>query len=141
MKSDTFRDITSTGIQLLSKNFPFFMMIIFMIPFFYITQKLASEKESKIKEGMKMMGLTDSTYYLSWFITYLLISTFTSMIVTYMLCFQMFKNIDFILIFTLCIMYSITLLGLSFIIVAFLPRKRSSSIAAVLINFITFFLS
>jgi hypothetical protein len=35
---------------------------------------MANEKESKAKEGMKMMGLTDSTYYISWFITYFMIS-------------------------------------------------------------------
>jgi hypothetical protein len=32
-------------------------MIIYWIPLYYITQKLASEKESKAREGMKMMGL------------------------------------------------------------------------------------
>jgi hypothetical protein len=32
-------------------------MIIFIIPFFFLTSKLASEKETKAKEGMKMMGL------------------------------------------------------------------------------------
>lgn len=62
-------------------------MIIFMIPFFYLTQKMANEKESKAKEGMKMMGLTDSTYYISWFITYLIISFETCIIVTFMFCF------------------------------------------------------
>jgi hypothetical protein len=30
--------------------------------------RLAEEKESKAREGMKMMGLKDSTYYLGWFI-------------------------------------------------------------------------
>lgn len=57
-------------------------MIIFKIPYFYITSKIASEKESKAKEGMKMMGLRDSTYYLSWFILYMSISIITSLIVT-----------------------------------------------------------
>jgi ABC-2 family transporter protein len=57
-------------------------MIIFKIPYFYITSKIASEKESKAKEGMKMMGLRDSTYYLSWFILYMSISIFTSFVVT-----------------------------------------------------------
>jgi hypothetical protein len=57
-------------------------MIIFKIPYFYLTSKIASEKESKAKEGMKMMGLRDSTYYLSWFIVYMSISVVTSFIVT-----------------------------------------------------------
>jgi hypothetical protein len=57
-------------------------MIIFKIPYFYLTSKIASEKESKAKEGMKMMGLRDSTYYLAWFILYMSISVFTSLVVT-----------------------------------------------------------
>jgi hypothetical protein len=29
---------------------------------------LVTEKETRIKEGMKMMGLSDTVYHLSWFI-------------------------------------------------------------------------
>ena len=57
-------------------------MIIFKIPYFYITSRIASEKESKAKEGMKMMGLRDSTYYTAWFILYMCISLVTCIIVT-----------------------------------------------------------
>jgi hypothetical protein len=116
-------------------------MIIFKIPFFYITSKIASEKESKSKEGMKMMGLKDSTYYLAWFILFFLISSITSLIVSLITCFQLFKNLNFFLLFVFFLLYSQTLLGISFIVVAFLPNKRSSALAAVLFNFISFFLS
>lgn len=112
-----------------------------MTPFFYITSKMASEKESKSKEGMKMMGLNDSTYYLAWFILFSLISFFTSIIVSTITCLQLFNNINFFILFIFLTFYSWTLLGLAFIIVAFLPNKRSSAVAAVLLNFITFFLS
>ena len=112
-----------------------------MIPFFYITSKIASEKESKSKEGMKMMGLNDSTYYLAWFILFSFISFVTSLIVSIITCIQLFRNINFFILFMFLMFYSWTLLGLSFIIVAFLPNKRSSAVAAVLINFMTFFLS
>jgi hypothetical protein len=57
-------------------------MIIFIIPFFYITSKIASEKESKAKEGMKMMGMRDSTYYLAWFIFFMVIAFVTSIIIS-----------------------------------------------------------
>ena len=116
-------------------------MIIFQIPFFYITSKIASEKESKVREGMKMMGLNDSIYYLSWLIVYSFISMVISLIVSIMICFILFKNISFFLFFVFCMIYSTSLLSISFILISFLPTKKSSGIAAVLINFITFFLS
>ncbi len=112
-----------------------------MIPFFYITSKIASEKESKSKEGMMMMGLNDSTYYLAWFIIYTIISSITSLIVATITCIWLFNNINFLILFSFLSFYSLTLLGLAFIIVAFLPTKRSSAIAAVLINLMSFFLS
>jgi len=31
-----------------------------------MVSKLAEEKESKAREGMKMMGLRDHSYYLAW---------------------------------------------------------------------------
>lgn len=44
------------------------MLITFTIPMFYLVSKLAEEKESKAREGMKMMGLTEPIYYLSWWV-------------------------------------------------------------------------
>lgn len=66
-------------------------MIIYLIPFYYLTSKIAAEKESKAREGMKMMGLTDSTYYLSWLILYSCIATFTSIIITILCAIGVFK--------------------------------------------------
>jgi len=43
--------------------------------------RLAEEKESKGREGMKMMGLSDSTYYAGWFIFNGLIVTFISVLI------------------------------------------------------------
>lgn len=40
-------------------------MCIFMLPLYYMITKLAEEKESKAREGMKMMGLNDKTYFVS----------------------------------------------------------------------------
>jgi len=36
---------------------------------------LLIEKEKKIKEGMKIMGLKDSSFYASWMLHYLMIYT------------------------------------------------------------------
>jgi hypothetical protein len=116
-------------------------MIIFIAPYFYIVSKMASEKESKAKEGMKMMGLNDFTYYVAWFILYLTICIVVSIIVTIMTFVGVFKEINFYLFFIFMVLYGMTLWSWAFVIIAFLPTKRSSGIAAVLLNFITFYLS
>jgi uncharacterized membrane protein len=66
-------------------------MIIYIAPYFYLVSKMASEKESKSKEGMKMMGLNDLTYYLAWFILYFSISFVISLLVTIMTCKGVFE--------------------------------------------------
>ena len=111
-----------------------------LIPFYYLVSKVASEKESKAREGMKMMGLNDSTYYISWLIVYFVISFVTCFLLT-MMSFDIFKNVDKSLYFIFCLCYQMSLFGWSFCIVSFLPTKRSSSIAATLFHIISFYLA
>ena len=39
---------------------------------------LVKEKESRTKESMRMMGMTDTAYWLSWFVYYTMINTLIS---------------------------------------------------------------
>jgi ATP-binding cassette subfamily A (ABC1) protein 3 len=50
-----------------------------------MTYALLYEKEKKLKEGMKMMGLNNSSFYLSWMITYLIVYTIISIIASLLL--------------------------------------------------------
>jgi len=45
MNTQSFKDVTSLGIDSLSRNLPFFILIIYMNPCLYIGTKMASEKE------------------------------------------------------------------------------------------------
>jgi hypothetical protein len=41
------------------------------VPILYNTvYRIVKEKESKTRESMKMMGLTDPSYWMSWFVFY-----------------------------------------------------------------------
>lgn len=50
-----------------------------------MTYAIINEKEKKLREGMKMMGLNNTSFYLSWIIQYLIIYTFISIIATILL--------------------------------------------------------
>ena len=139
MQSEPFEDVSPMALSQLIQNYPFFFMIIQLIPFYYIVSKISSEKELKSREGMKMMGLEDSTYFLSWFIMYSMISLNTAVIMTIM-SIWIFKNINLFLFFVFVMLYSFTLYGTAFMIVSFLPQKRSSGIAATLWHIISFYL-
>lgn len=136
-----YKKISPLGIQQLTQQYPFFFIFIYMIPFYYLTSKIASEKESKAREGMKMMGLEDGTYYLSYFILFMAISLVNSGFIALITGIKIFTNVNMTLFFIMCMLYSLTLFGTSFVIVAFLPTKRTSGIAASLWHLMTYFLS
>ena len=51
-----------------------FFLIIMLIPILYrTTYRIVSEKESKVKESMRMMGLKDFAYWISWFTYFTLV--------------------------------------------------------------------
>ena len=63
----------------------FFVTLMYLIPVYRITFRIVSEKESRARESMKMMGLKDSSYWLSWFVYYLLLVTTISIVTTIVL--------------------------------------------------------
>jgi len=74
MKTPQFNELPPFAAQQLSLSFPFFYICIYLLPLYYMVTKLAEERESRAREGMKMMGLKDGTYFAAWFIFLLLIN-------------------------------------------------------------------
>ena len=54
---------------------PFLLLLIFIPPVYNTVFMLVKEKESRIKESMRMMGMRDSAYWLSWYAYYSVVST------------------------------------------------------------------
>ena len=52
-----------------------FMIIMFMPPVYRTTYRIVAEKENKVKESMRMMGLKDFPYWASWYTYYTIINT------------------------------------------------------------------
>ena len=59
MKTPEFNTLEPMAGQQLTLAFPFFFMCVFLLPLYYMVSRLAEEKESKAREGMKIMGLRD----------------------------------------------------------------------------------
>ncbi len=139
MKTPEYESVNPLATDQLSQQFPFFIMFTFLIPLYYIVSKLAEEKESKSREGMKMMGLKDSSYFLSWYVFYVCINVVQATLITAMVCINLFVNSSKILIFLHCFFFGMSLFGFAVIIVSILPTVRASATAATLIHLITYF--
>lgn len=57
-----------------------FILLIFIAPQFRLVGFITQEKASKAREGMKIMGLNDSPYWISWFIYYFFVCLVISII-------------------------------------------------------------
>ena len=53
---------------------PFFIVIGYSSSICIYVYRMVLEKENKSKEGMKIMGLSEGTYFLSYFIQYIIIN-------------------------------------------------------------------
>ena len=54
--------------QVIAGTLGIFYMLAFLYPVSRMIRLLVTEKEARIKEGMKMMGMSSTIYDLSWFI-------------------------------------------------------------------------
>ena len=59
----------------LSVLLPLFLILAFIPPVYNMVFKITREKESRVKETMRIMGMQDSPYWLSWFAWYTLLNT------------------------------------------------------------------
>jgi len=64
--------------RILSGVLSFFFLIMYVPPMYRTAYRIVAEKESKVKESMRMMGLKDTAYWLSWLTYYTIINTLIS---------------------------------------------------------------
>ena len=119
--------------------FPFFVMSIYLLPLYYLVTKLAEEKESRAREGMKMMGLKDKTYFIAWFIFFLGIITLMSCLLVGTASVKVFSKSNNLLIFLMVVEYGMTLYGQAFILTAFFPSKKTSATIASLVHILSYY--
>ncbi len=56
----------------LSGVIPLFYLLSYLYPCARIVRNIVEEKEQRIKEGLRMMGLMDSAFWTSWYLTYVI---------------------------------------------------------------------
>mmetsp|Transcript_22571 Transcript_22571/g.21746 ORF Transcript_22571/g.21746 Transcript_22571/m.21746 type:complete len:196 (+) Transcript_22571:327-914(+) len=115
-------------------------MFTYLIPLFYMVSKFSEEKQSKTKEGMKMMGLNESVYFLSWFILFLTVMIVMAIVIIAMVGPGLFYQSNKMLILFMCILYGTSIFSESMLISALLPDTRSSQTLSTLFHVITYFL-
>jgi ATP-binding cassette subfamily A (ABC1) protein 3 len=119
---------------------PFFVIVAYMCPLCLYVLRMVGEKETKAKEGMKIMGMNESIYFLSYFIQYFIINFFQSFVNALIIKF-IFEHIPYILIVLVFFLWGMCVFSLIFFFQSFIDRTRVALILSLLIYFVMAFVS
>ena len=117
---------------------PFFVVIAYMCPLCLYVLRMVREKETKAKEGMKIMGMGEGIYFLSYFIQYFIVNIIYSVANTIIIS-QVFRHVNFIFIFLFFFLWGLCVFSLAFFFQSFIDKTRVALILSLLLYFIMFF--
>ncbi|KAK7058691.1 ATP-binding cassette sub- A member 5 [Halocaridina rubra] len=126
---------TDGGTVALRSIIPLYMVFAWAQFIVYMLMLVVEEKEKKIKESMKMMGLRDSVYWLSWFSiygTYVLILAIISILILPLG--KVLEHANVFLLFILFILYGCSSIMFSFMLTPFFNKAKVAGIAGNLIQ-------
>lgn len=126
--------------RFLSFVLPFFLVIAYVCPLCILVFRMVKEKETRAKEGMKIMGMGDLVYFLSYFLQFLILNTFTCLINASILS-RILDMVSFIHIFGFIWLYGMCIFSLGYFFQAIMDKTRIAMIISILIYFLMFFIS
>lgn len=120
---------------MLSGVFSFFLIIMFVPPVYRTSYRIVNEKETKVKEAMRMMGLRDGAYWSSWFTYYTIVNTVISVITWSIMTFAIEIKSDSWIVFLIVWLFGQSLFGIILITQSLFNRSRSAAITCSIIYF------
>ena len=131
-KSDDFQFVISSTLGI-------FYILAFLYPVSRLIRELVLEKEFRIKEGMKMMGLTDTVYNFSWFLTAFIQMTLIALLITLVTSTTVFEYSNKFYVFVYFEAFGLAIMGMCFLLATFFSRSKTASLIGPMIFFVTFF--
>ncbi len=130
--SDDFLTVIAASLAL-------FFILAFLYPVSRYLRALVLEKETKIKETMKIMGLSAWTANLSWVLTMVAQSTATVLLMTLLGARTVFSYSNPFLIFLFLFVFSLALVMFVFLVSSFFSKAKTAATAGTVLFFATFF--
>lgn len=129
---DVFADTISAVLGL-------FFTIIFMWPVTRLLKGIVEEKQLRIREGMKMMGMPDSAIFCSWFGTYFLIFLVTAILITLVTSATVYEHSNKFYIFIFFFFFSLTTFSFCWLISVFFSRSQVATTFGALLFLVSYF--
>ena len=104
-------------------------MSLFLLP---LLSLVVFEKEKRIKESLKMIGLHDSVFWLSWFLIYAASTLLTSAILAVLVNLLLFDELQAIwLVFLIMYLFSLSMIMLAFLLTTMFNKVKSATMVGI----------
>lgn len=129
---------------ILKNVIPLLIMISCCISVNKIVKNVALERESRLKEMMKIMGLSSVVHWLSWFTSSLLMLMISFSAISIILCYKVinddaiFTNSDVILVWIFFFVYLTGIITFSFLISVIFKKSKTAGTLGTILFIITF---
>ena len=128
-------DITDPFLDVWKLTLPFLLLLIFIPPVYNTVFLIVKEKESRTKESMRMMGMKDSAYWLSWYVYYTCISTLICILAWSVLLINCIEYSNIFLVLLFFIFYAQAVFGQIVFLSSLFEQSKYSGIVGTLIYF------
>ncbi|XP_021358402.1 ATP-binding cassette sub-family A member 3-like [Mizuhopecten yessoensis] len=130
-------------VLVIQQQFPLVIMLSFVLVALNIVKDIVHEKEKKLKESMKMMGVSNWLHWSAWFTKYFLFLLVTVSIMTVFFCVKTDKGrviglTDPSLLFVFLLLYAIATISFCFAISVFFKKANSGAAAGGILFFISY---
>ena len=120
--------------------YTFFAILSYLCPLILYVLKMVIEKESRSKEVMKIMGMGEGTYFLSYFVEYFIVNIIYAFVLGY-LSHLAFKYIPYIYFVLYLWLFGLNIFALAFFCQSFMDSTRLALIVTCLIYCLMLFVS
>jgi ATP-binding cassette subfamily A (ABC1) protein 2 len=104
-----------------------------------IGQTIVYEKEIRLKESMKIMGLFNSVHWVAWFVTYFTQLSLIMSIITVILHYgKILMHSDGLLVFIILEVYACATICLSFLISVLFSNAKMAAASAGIVYFLSY---
>uniref|UniRef100_A0A3Q3IRY8 ABC transporter domain-containing protein n=1 Tax=Monopterus albus TaxID=43700 RepID=A0A3Q3IRY8_MONAL len=128
----------------IQNQLPLLLVLSFTYTSLNIVRAVVQEKERKLKEYMRMMGLSNWLHWSAWFLMFFLFLSISVFFVTLLLCIQVSPNgavltySDPTLVFVFLLVFTVATINFSFMISAFFSRANVAAPVGGFIYFLSY---
>ncbi|RLN87878.1 hypothetical protein BBJ28_00019430, partial [Nothophytophthora sp. Chile5] len=119
--------------------------IIFILSYLYMISRILvgfiQEKELRLREYMKILGMKERTIIVTWYLTYFVIIFWSAVLQGIMGLVGLFANSSPVLIFLFFFLFGLSILGYGFLVSTLFSNSRTGAFVGMVLFFLMYFVS